>query len=97
MEPEPIITSILGRGNNFSFPHNTVNGSGAHPAFYAMVMGPVSPWAKRPGHEAYHLTPSSSEVKNGGAIIPLLIRLHGVVVNQLIQEISLPITCHCPV
>jgi hypothetical protein len=36
---------------------------------------------KRPGSEADHSTPSSAKVKNGGGIPPLLIGLHGVVLN----------------
>jgi hypothetical protein len=33
---------------------------------------PVSPAVKRPGHETGNPPPSSAEVKNGGAIPPLL-------------------------
>jgi hypothetical protein len=36
---------------------------------------------KRPGREAVHSPSSSAEVKNGGAIPPLLIRLHCVMSN----------------
>jgi hypothetical protein len=39
----------------------------------------ISPWIKRPKHEAGQLPPSSAEVKNGGDIPPLPIRLHGLV------------------
>jgi hypothetical protein len=36
---------------------------------------------KRPEREADDSPPSSSEIKNGGAVPPLPIRLHGVVLN----------------
>jgi hypothetical protein len=36
---------------------------------------------KATGREADHPLPSSAEVKNGGAIPPFLIRLHGAVLN----------------
>jgi hypothetical protein len=45
--------------------------------------GALSPGIKRPGLEADHSSPSSEEVKNGGAIPPLPIRLYGVVLNKL--------------
>jgi hypothetical protein len=56
------------------------------------TLGPIQspirwvPWAlswgvKQPGHEADHSSPSSAEVKNDGAIPPLPICLHGIVMN----------------
>jgi hypothetical protein len=45
------------------------------------VPGALSPGVKRPGREADHSPPSSAEVKNGGAIPPLPIHLHGMVLN----------------
>jgi hypothetical protein len=36
---------------------------------------------KRPGHEDYQSPPPSAEIKNGGAISLLPIRLHGVVLT----------------
>jgi hypothetical protein len=44
--------------------HSIQIGSGAHPAFYPMGV-------KRPGCEADHSPPSSTEVKNCGPIAPL--------------------------
>jgi hypothetical protein len=35
------------------------------------VPGTVSPGVKRQGSEAYHSPPSSTGIKNGGAIFPL--------------------------
>jgi hypothetical protein len=35
------------------------------------IPGAISPGVKRPGSEADHSSPSSAEVKNGGAIPPL--------------------------
>jgi hypothetical protein len=45
------------------------------------VPGTVSPQVKRPGREDDLSPPSSAEVKNDGAIPPLPIYLHGVVLN----------------
>jgi hypothetical protein len=39
------------------------------------------PVVKRPERKVDHSTPSSAEVKNGGAIPPLPINLHGIVLN----------------
>jgi hypothetical protein len=47
------------------------------------VLGFLSPGVKRPGREIVHSPPSSAEVKNCGAIPALLIRLRGVVLNEL--------------
>jgi hypothetical protein len=41
----------------------------------------ISPGVKRPGREADHSPPSSAKVKNAGAIPPLLIYLHGIVLD----------------
>jgi hypothetical protein len=41
---------------------------------------------ERQGREADHSPPPSTEVKNGGAIPPSPIRLHGVVPNELAQR-----------
>jgi hypothetical protein len=48
------------------------------------VLGALSPGVKRPGREADHSPPSSAEVKNGGAVNPLPIRLHDLVVNYVV-------------
>jgi hypothetical protein len=45
------------------------------------VLGSLLAGLKRPGCEADHSPPSSGEVKNGGAIPPLSIGLHGVMLN----------------
>jgi hypothetical protein len=51
---------------NFSLHHRVQNGSGAHPASYPMGTGggALSLGVKRPGREADHSPPSSSDVKN---------------------------------
>jgi hypothetical protein len=41
---------------------------------------------QRLGREADHSPPSSAKVKNGEAIPPLPLRLHGVVLNYLIKQ-----------
>jgi hypothetical protein len=45
------------------------------------VPGALFPGVKRQGREADHSPPSSYEVKNGGAIAPLPLRLRGVMLN----------------
>jgi hypothetical protein len=45
------------------------------------VQGAISPGVKRPGHEAQHSPLPSTEVKNGVAIPPPPICLHGAVLN----------------
>jgi hypothetical protein len=50
--------------------HKVQTGSGSHLPFYPMGAG---------GREADNSPQSSGEVMNGGAIPPLLTRLHGVV------------------
>jgi hypothetical protein len=63
--------SILSRARFFH--HSVQTGSVAHPPPYPMgTAGSFSPGVKRPGCEADHSPPSSTEVKNGGAIPPLL-------------------------
>jgi hypothetical protein len=54
---------------------------GNHQAFYIMVLVAVSLRAKQQECEADHSPPSSAKVKNGGAMPPLPIRLHGMVPN----------------
>jgi hypothetical protein len=49
----------------------------------SLLYSALSSSVKRLGREADHSRPSSAEVKNGGAIPPLPIRLHGVVLNWL--------------
>jgi hypothetical protein len=44
-----------------------------------MVLRALSPGVKRQGREADHSPPSRADIKNGGTIPPLPIRLHGVV------------------
>jgi hypothetical protein len=52
--------------------HSVQTGSGAHPASCPMGTG------------VFFLEGKAAQVKNGGTIPPLPIRLHGVVLNQLI-------------
>jgi hypothetical protein len=60
------------RARVISLLHSLQTCSGAHPASY-----PVSAEGSFPGFEADRSPPSCAEVKNGGAIHPLLIRLPG--------------------
>jgi hypothetical protein len=48
---------------------------------YALLPNALSPNLKRPGPEADHSPPSTTEIKNGGAIPPLHIRLHVTQLN----------------
>jgi hypothetical protein len=53
----------------------------AHPASYPMGTEGSSLGLKGPGREADHSPPSSAEVKKSGALPPLPIYLHGIVIN----------------
>jgi hypothetical protein len=61
--------------------HSVHTGSGTHPASYPIGTGCSSPGVKRPVREPDHSPPASAEVKNDGAIPPLPIRLHGIMLN----------------
>jgi hypothetical protein len=52
---------------------------------YPKDLAGLSPGVKWPWREADHSPPSRAEVKNGGAVSPLPIRLHGIVPNCLIN------------
>jgi hypothetical protein len=45
------------------------------------VLGEISSGIKQPGREADHSPSSIAEVKNGGAIPPSSIFLHGILLN----------------
>jgi hypothetical protein len=60
------------QGKDFSLLHNVQSGRGAHPTSYPMGTGAISLGVKPPGCGADHSPPSSAEVKNVGAIPPLL-------------------------
>jgi hypothetical protein len=62
--------SIPGRAK-FSFFHSVQTGSRVIQRPIQWLPGAISPGLKRQGREGDHLTPSSAEVKNDGAI-PLL-------------------------
>jgi hypothetical protein len=65
---------LVGRGSipgDFSLNHSFKIEFVAHPVFYCMGTGAVSPRVKRPGCEARHSSPTSAEIKNDGAIPPL--------------------------
>jgi len=70
-------------GAGIFFPRHRVQTSfGTHSAYCLMGTGGSLPGIKRPGREADHSPPSSSEVKNvcKYTCTPRL-RLHGVVLN----------------
>jgi hypothetical protein len=56
---------------NFSLFHRVQTGSEAYPTSYSTGTGAFFPVIKRQGRDADHSSPSSAEVKNGGAILPL--------------------------
>jgi hypothetical protein len=67
---------------DFSLVHSVQTGSATPSALYIMgTGGSLSVSVKRPGREADQSLPSSTEIKNGRAIPPLPIRVHGVVLN----------------
>jgi hypothetical protein len=59
----------------------SIRALGPTPPPIQWILGAISPGVKRQRREVDHSPPSSVEVNNGGAIPPLFIRLHGVVVN----------------
>jgi hypothetical protein len=61
----------LRQGQDFSFLHSIQTGSRAHPNFYSMDTGDLSPGIKRPGREAYRSSPCCVPVKNYRAITTL--------------------------
>jgi hypothetical protein len=54
------------------------------------VPGALSTWVMQPGREAEHSTPSSGEVKYGGAVPPLPLCHHGIVHIESRTRTSLP-------
>jgi hypothetical protein len=67
---------------NFSLHHRFQNGSGAHPASIKWVPGVLSLGVKRPGREADHSPPSSTEAKERVELyLHSAIRLHGMVLS----------------
>jgi hypothetical protein len=67
---------FLARARDFSLLHSVQTGSGVHPASSPMGTGDSFLRGK-----VGHLPPSGAEGENGGAVSPLLKRLHGVVLN----------------
>jgi hypothetical protein len=55
---------------DYSLLHNIQTSFGTHPTSYTISTGAVSPGVKQQRHEADHSPPSSTEVKNSGAIPP---------------------------
>jgi hypothetical protein len=64
--------SIPSKEQGFSPVHNLQSGSRIHPASYPMVIEGPFTGGKVAGREADYSPPSSVEIKNGGAIPPLL-------------------------
>ena len=69
--------------------HTVRTGSVAHP----VSTGARSPRPKRPEREPDHCPPSA-QVKNGGAIPPVLIRHHGVVLKDM-GKFTFTLTLFC--
>jgi hypothetical protein len=64
---------------HFSLHHRVQNGSGAYPASYPMGTGDFSLGINRPGREADHSPPSSTDVKNAWSYTPSSLILLNVV------------------
>jgi hypothetical protein len=73
------------RGQNISLLYNVQTLSGAQVASYTCIMGTwgrvISLGLKRQGRQADDLPPPSTEIKNGGAVSPLLLAL-GTLLNK---------------
>jgi hypothetical protein len=70
--------SFPSRAKRVSLLHNAQASFEAHPSSYPMVAWDSFQGVKRQVSETDHSPPSSAEVKNGGAMPPLPIRLHNV-------------------
>jgi hypothetical protein len=81
--------SISGRATKSSLLHRVQIASGVHTASYPMGTGDSFPGVKRPGKQADHSPAFSAEIKNGGAIPSLPVRLHGVALEHT-DNFSLP-------
>jgi hypothetical protein len=74
--------SIQAEGERFFLLHGVQIGSEVRPNSDQMdKRGYIYLGIKRPGRESDHAIPSSTEVKNGGTITPLPIRINGVMFN----------------
>jgi hypothetical protein len=72
---------FLAEARDFFIFHSFKIVSGAHPVSNPMGTWALSPGVKWPRNETDHSPPSSAEVKNDGAIPPIPIHLHGMVLN----------------
>jgi hypothetical protein len=73
---------FLDKKGIFHFFHRVQTGCQAHPASYPMgIEDYFYPRLKQQRREADRSPPSSAEIKNGGAIPPLPICVHGIVLN----------------
>jgi hypothetical protein len=63
--------------------HSVSTGSGAHAAFCSTVTGGSYRGVKQPRLEATGSPSSVDEVKIGGAVIRLLVLLHGMMLHSL--------------
>lgn len=52
---------------------------------YSLVTGRSVPGVKLPGREVHRSLPSSSDVKDGGAMPPLHVSLYDIALNYIIK------------
>jgi hypothetical protein len=71
-----LVSRIIAEGREFSVLHIVQTASGAHPASYTVGTGGCFS-----GREADYSLPSSTEIKNGGAILHSPKRIHGIGLN----------------
>jgi hypothetical protein len=65
----------------FLFPTGSIPDLGPGQSLIQWIPGGLSPGVNWPEGEADHSSPSSAEIKNGGAIPPFPIYFHGVIFN----------------
>jgi hypothetical protein len=70
-----------GRPIGFSILHNVQTGCGPHSVSYAMGTRGCFTEVKWPRREVNQPLPPAAEIKNDGAIPPLLYRFQGIVLN----------------
>jgi hypothetical protein len=90
LESQGIEVQFLARARDFLFSAGSRPSLGpSHPAIQ-WVLRTCSPRITLQQHEGDHLSLSSAEVKNGGAIPPLSIRFHGMKLNKIGLSKTLP-------
>jgi hypothetical protein len=77
-----IAVTLPEEAKDFSFSPRVTTSCGAHRTIYPIDYGVLSLGVKRPGREAYHSSPFSTEVKKVDVYLHFPIHLHGIVLSK---------------